>query len=148
MANLLRWLVPLLLPAAFVCGFWAGAWSISRDIRRHARQDLEIALRLSAPNADFERLKRRFRIPPALTDRDDATLYYLLAAREVEEGRDTGANYFLALYFLTRDCSLAKHYLDEQIRINGADERVTELRKRVEQRECAAAEPRSPLARL
>lgn len=143
-----RWLIRFsLLVATFVIGFWAGAWSISRDIRQRARQDLEVALRLSAPNARLDQLRREYSISPALREKEEASLYYLLAAREVEEGRDAGANYFLALHFLTRDCSLAQYYLREQIRVNASDPRLAKLVTMVKEKGCAEAARELALAR-
>lgn len=135
-----RWLlVSAIGISLFVLGFWAGAWSISSDVREAARRDVEAALALSAANADVEKLRRRFGIPAALRSKDETIVYYLLSARRVDGGRDTGANYFLALHFLKRDCARAKVYLSAQLRLDPGDQRVQRLAEAIQKDGCSSA---------
>ena len=130
--------VLLLLCAAFGGGIWAGIAHSGRARRQLAESDVNIALRLSDPEVSFRKARQQYSLPPALVRRDDAIQYYLLRASEVDDGRNTGANYFLGIFFLSRNCEVAQYYLTRQIAVQGRDPRVDELLHMVREQGCPA----------
>ena len=93
---------------ALIALITAGGWWW-RSIRIQRAFDLTaLGLSLTHPSKSLDSEDVRSVVPRAITTRECAVIYTFLRASEIDERSD--ANYWLAGYLLTRDCSAAKHY--------------------------------------
>ena len=75
-------------------------------------------------------------VPPALLTREQAAIYVLLKALEVDEGKYSLANYFLGYYFLQRNCAVSIHYFEKHCRTHPFDEETIALLESIRRDGC------------
>mgnify|MGYP000113343460 CR=1 FL=1 len=93
-------------------------WSM-KVVRVRLAQDLvHIAGNFMNESRPFDPMVNLERgIPPALFTREHAAIYCLLKALELDDGKHSAANYFLANYLLDKNCAVALYYLEEHCRL-------------------------------
>ncbi len=84
-------------------------------------------------------LRQQLRIPAALGTRREVIVFLLLKALETDDGKYSGANYWLGQYLFDKDCQAALFYLKRQEQTVGPNSYVTELLTMLKARGCVEA---------
>lgn len=102
-----------------------------------ARNYVSIAAGLMDERTPLEAdVRRQLDVPPALRTRDQAVVYYLLRALDIDGGKYSGANYVLGRHFIDKDCATSLYYFEEHCRSHDCDAATITLIERIRNSGC------------